>query len=531
MNRKNLPVRRMLWVLLVAIMTVLAGCGGGGGSSEGGSSPVTAQTGSVAIFIKDAPTDEFEHIWVWVTQVELLPVSGEPVVIYLNPYGSPYPGCKIDLLDYQNEDFLLTIKRDVPAGTYSKVRLRVSHIDLVPKEGSSVGIEVKLPSGKIDLNPRGTFTVVPGGTLSVRLDMDANKSIHTHPSMPGWYIFRPVVFVDIESGFPAHICPKIVHGTITRLVKDGSRTTGFFMALEENRGTLEIKLNSGTDIFGVNGEFVTASALAEGQEVRVRGRMDAAGALVASLVIIGDIVDVLGNVNGAVVGDLFAFTPFAGEELVGTNYPVRVDDGQTLILVDCANCGTEVGPQAIQPGMVARVFGKIVNNVLNAVAVILRTQEIVGVIQSADTENGTTLLTIRKDDNTIASVFVTTATTVYLEGDGTVSADYLTPGRRVRVLVNPASGTPASAVTVFIQGEKVEGTVTSVGSNTMVVLTASNISYGVLVPEGATILDLREECERVLFSVIRPGQRVVFFGLDTSAFGMDYEAPVVLIVD
>ena len=72
--------------------------------------------------------------------------------------------------------------------------------------------------------------------------------------------------------------------------------------------------------------------------------MDAAGALVASLVIIGDIVDVLGNVNGAVVGDLFAFTPFAGEELVGTNYPVRVDDGQTLILVDCANCGTEVGP-------------------------------------------------------------------------------------------------------------------------------------------------------------------------------------------
>ena len=182
--------------------------------AEGGSSPVTAQTGTVAVFVKDGPSDEFAQIWVTITQVELLPVSGSPVVIYDNP-----SGCRIDILDYRDEDFLLKIHRSVPAGQYSKIRLRVTNIELVPTAGSAIGsdIEVKLPSGKIDLNPRDPFTVTPGGTLSMRLDMDANKAIHVHPSKPGWYIFRPVVFVDIETGYPAAICPKLVHGTITAL--------------------------------------------------------------------------------------------------------------------------------------------------------------------------------------------------------------------------------------------------------------------------------------------------------------------------
>ncbi len=46
---------RVLSFALVAVMALFSGCGGGGG--EGSS--VTAQTGTVAIFIKDAPTDEF----------------------------------------------------------------------------------------------------------------------------------------------------------------------------------------------------------------------------------------------------------------------------------------------------------------------------------------------------------------------------------------------------------------------------------------------------------------------------------------
>lgn len=522
MKQKKRIDFRFLSLILVALMTALSGCGGGGGGGDGSS--VTAQTGTVAIFIKDAPTDEFEKILVTVTEVSLIPVSGTPVVIYQNA-----GGCEVDLLEYREEDFLLTLSRNVPAGSYSKIRLQVSDIELVPKAGSAIGsnIEVRLPSGKIDLNPRGPFSVSPGGSLSVRIDMDANKAIHTHPSRAGWYIFRPVVFVDIESGFPARICPKIVHGTIDELIQDRGRTTGFIMTLAYGRGQLTVKLTADTDIFGPNGTFVDPSVLAVGQEVRVRGRMDDSGALVASLVIIGDVVDVLGTANSTVSPStgLFAFTPFTGEELIGP-YDVRVDATNTLVLVDC---GTAVGPEAIRAGMVARVFGKLVSNgssvVLRAVAVILRTQEIKGVI-SAVAEPG--VFTVSVDGGGTADVIVTGSTPVYMEGDGTVSADYLTPGRRVRVLVDPASsGSPVTAIAVLIEGTKVQGEVTYVNDGTRMITAGG---YEVIVPTGATILDLRNGGHvAATFADIDVGDEVVFFGLGTT--GADYEAPVVLIVD
>jgi hypothetical protein len=521
MNARDFRVCGLLAILLVAMMTVLTGCGGGGGG--GGSSQAAAQTGTVAVFVKDGPSDQFEHIWVTITQVELLPVSGSPVVIYDNP-----SGCRIDILDYRDEDFLLKIHRSVPAGQYSKIRLRVTNIELVPTAASSIGsdIEVKLPSGKIDLNPRDPFTVASGGTLSIRLDIDANKAIHVHPSKANWYIFRPVVFVDIETGYPAAICPKIVHGTITELVKSGAETTGFYMALENSRGTLEVKLNSGTDIFLADGEFGDVSDLAVGQEVRVRGRMDSSGALVASLVIIGDVVDVLGDVTSAVASNVFTFTTFTGEELIG-NYNVRIDPAKTLILM---NCGTEVEPEAIQAGMVARVFGKGAGSEIRAVVVILRTKEVKGEITVAADVAGGRQLSVLQESGATADVFVPSAVPVYIEGDGQVSASYLTVGRDVRILLNATIASPLTAKTVFIEGERVEGTVTSTGSNTMVLMDSNNLSKTVIVPAGATILDLRNGCDLVNFSTIQVDDNVVFFGLSTATPGT-YEAPVILIVD
>jgi hypothetical protein len=515
MNRKNLPVWRMLSVLLVAIMTVLAGCGGGGG--EGGSTTAAAQTGTVAIFVKDGPADQFEHIWVTITQVELLPVSGAPVVIYDNP-----SGCRIDILDHRDEDFLLKIHRSVPAGQYSKIRLLVTDIDLMPASGSTIVTDVKLPSGKIDLNPQGPFTVAPGGTLSIRLDMDANKAIHAHPSGdPNRYIFRPVIFVDIETGYPAAICPKLVHGTITELVTSGGQTTGFHMDIENSRGTLEVKLNSGTEIFGADGEFIDASDLTVGQEVRVRGRMDSSSALVASLVIVGKVVDLLGEVANVVSPSEFWLTTFSGEAFLGT-YVVKIDPVKTLILTDC---NTEVGPEAIQEGMVARVFAKLVGFELHAVAVVLRPKEVTGEITAASVVSGGRQLTVLQVGGATATVLVPTAAPVYIEGDGQVSTSYLTAGRNVRILIDPAIASPVTAKKVFIVGQKVEGTVNSVGAGTMVV-----DGMTVSVPAGATILDLRSGCNLVDFSTIQEGDQVVFFGLSTTTPGT-YEAPVVLIVD
>ena len=78
-------------------------------------------------------------------------------------------------------------------------------------------------------------------------------------------------------------------------------------------------------------------------------------------------------------------------------------------------------------------------------------------------------LTVLQDGGATATVLVPTAVPVYIEGDGQVSADYLTVGRRVRILLDPAITTPVTAKTVFIEGQKIEGTVGSVGADTMFV--------------------------------------------------------------
>ena len=250
--------------------------------------------------------------------------------------------------------------------------------------------------------------------------------------------------------------------------------------------------------------------------------MDSSGALVASLVIIGDVVDVLGDVTSAVAMNVFTFTTFTGEELIG-DYDVRIDPAKTLILM---NCGTEVGPGAIQAGMVARVFGKGDGSEIRAVVVILRTKEVKGEITSWSNVSGGRQLTVLQESGATATVLVPTAAPVYIEGDGQVSASYLTVGRQVRILLDPTTASPLTAKAVFIEGEKVEGAVTSVNTaaGTMVV-----DGLTVRVPAGATILDLRSGCDLVNFSTIDAGDQVVYFGLETS--GADFEAPVVLIVD
>jgi len=223
---------------------------------------------------------------------------------------------------------------------------------------------------------------------------------------------------------------------------------------------------------------------------------------------------------------VFTFTTFTGEELIG-NYSVRIDPAKTLILM---NCGTEVGPEAIQAGMVARVFGKAAGSEISAAVVILRTKEVKGEITFAANVSGGRQLTVLQDGGATATVLVPTAVPVYIEGDGQVSHDYLTMGRQVRILLDPTTASPLTAKAVFIEGEKVEGAVTSVNTaaGTMVVTDSNNVSYDVIVPADATILDLRSGCDLVNFSTIEASDKVVFFGLETS--GADFEAPVVLIV-
>lgn len=76
------------FLALGGIVLFLVSCGGGGGgSSSGGSSAVSPDKGSIAVLLADGPADDYEHIWITITEISLIPADGKagPVIIFSSP--------------------------------------------------------------------------------------------------------------------------------------------------------------------------------------------------------------------------------------------------------------------------------------------------------------------------------------------------------------------------------------------------------------------------------------------------------------
>jgi hypothetical protein len=490
----------------------LVSCGGGGGGSGGSSSTGSSGTGTVALLLADGPADDYEKILVTITEVLLIPSEDserDKVVIFRNP-----DGVTVDLLELRDEDFLFTVKKRVPAGKYEKIRLVISDIEPVGGLCSSF----KVGSRKIDLNPRESFKVVKGETLSIRLDIDANKSINISTSCN----FRPVVFVDIEPGAPIRPCPRILSGTILRLVKRHGITVGFVLDLEKRRGELDVRVTDDTAIFDENGEFGGRELLERGQQVKVRGRLDDDGKLLASVIVIGQVLVVKGEVDGPLddATGLFPFTPFPGDQR-----DVAVAD-ETLILI---GCDTEVGKGAIQAGMTAKVVGKEdEEGVLRSVLILLQAREVSGEIILIEDDLGGKTVTVEQETGAEVEVFIPKGTPINIEGDGSVPMELFCEGRQVRIFLDPDILDPLTATLVLVQAERRVGEV--IGDPDEFDRTLTVGAESVSVQLGATILDTRGADDSLVgFEVISDGDQLEYFGLDACPGDTGFTAFVILI--
>ena len=313
---------------------VYMGCSGGSGGS-GAANPKGASYGKVGVLLTDAPTDLFDHIYITITEISLLPEGGEgnPVIVFTDN-----GGYMIDLLDLRDKDFLLTLNEEVPTGRYEKVRLKVSSIDAVG--GPCGSMEIDLPSGKIDINPGGSFTVEKGQALYVKLDINADQSINLHPAgKSGKCVFRPVVFGRIISEYPPAPCPAIFNGSIKSLLDtNGDAVTDGFILQRDYPclGDLKIGLTNNTLIYSDQGTFPGADALQAGQNVVIYGVITPEGTIQAQFVAIGDILIVEGIVKSLPTSEgLFTFTPDAGEELIGQVEVFLFN--QSLIMTSCGD--------------------------------------------------------------------------------------------------------------------------------------------------------------------------------------------------
>ena len=548
MSKKRGRIMNMLRIICLSIVvaaglaSIIATGGGGGG---GGSGVVSSSggTGSVALYVADGPADSYEHIYIWITRVELLPVDGSgagPVLIYQSPNPQGY---KVDLLSYREEDFFLTLKPIVPAGWYDKVRLYVSNIESV---GGPCDLEldnnIKLPSGKIDLNPREPFEVKKGEALAIRLDIDANKSINLHPAgKSGKCIFRPVVFVDIEPAKLRSACPEILTGEITQIIDTSAapEINGFVLTLPDGRGNIEVLLSESTAIFDQEGLPGTSADLKLNDSVWVRGRIDSDGKLSASVVIVGEVLAVDGVAQISVdIDDQFIFLPNAGEAISG-EFTVQLFDGKSLVLVGCDTIA-EWG--AIQPNRKAKVVGKYDTHgqVFRGIVVFLKDLEIFGNVVSVNELNGGLNLAIQPSGTTEVTVFVPSNAPVYLEGDGEFPRALLCEGREVRIIIDPAVQSPMTAKVVRVTSETLEGAVLQ-GTNPynpvlLVKPNGATAAVYVGVQPYATVLDLRSgKYKPIDIADIGAGDEVKCFGVqkctdDTTSL-IDFYAFVILVIN
>lgn len=519
----------LLSIVLSAVLTLfISGCGGGGGTATDTLESSGDGTGQVALMLTDGPADDYDQILITIRQIELLPTDGSaPVVVF-----DPAEPVTYDLLNLREEDDedggALLAFNDVPVGSYCKIRLTV---DRVVGVQATVSSEFQLSSGKIDLNPRGSFIVDSGATLAVTMDIDCDKSIHISGNHKN---FRPVVFVDIQRARPGLRCPRVLQGDISALTyaDDGVAVTGFEMTLPRSLIRLPILLDDTSVIIDDIGEVADAQVLAVGDTVSVRGRLQEGG-LLASLVVVGDVARFDGIVTQAAADDQFAISTGDAEQTV------HLTTG-TLILW---GCNQELDPDAIQPGMPARVIGKEQNGEIVAVAVLLRPNIITGSLTAMEAvENGHLLTVVASGDEDTGidtTVFLPAEAAIMVKGDGYLTAQQLMAmvacaPRDVCILTGDMTLDPLQAIKVVVVPESIETVTTQVDTDQRLLTTEAG---AILVAADTTILDLTltdggpQYTSAIDLDEIAPGDQLRIYTLslcpDDAA---DYEATIVLVV-
>jgi hypothetical protein len=329
-------------ILFLASLS-LAACGGGSGSDA------LPATGTVGIFLTDDPSDDFAQINLNVTEAMLIGGDGQPSLFQ----GSK----KIDLLDLTNYNEPIVFG-EVPAGTYTKIRLYIDELQLVPHDRSA-NIYPKLPAnGKVDLLDQGGFEVLPGRTVLIEIDVDANKSIKITETGSGRkYNFRPVVKVDImDGGLPDKLA------RIEGIVKEiPAEPAGRFVvcAMDTLDNCIDVDSDSATSFFDNEGLDTEFTALEIDDPVVVIGRYEVEPEILLNALVVeigGGAVQVSGKVVSKPVDGQFLMLGNNGTEVI-----VEIQRGTKFF-----DASGEIMPESIRVGAnleVEGVFPPQVNNI------------------------------------------------------------------------------------------------------------------------------------------------------------------------
>ena len=262
MNTATIFSRTGLPVLALAATLFLAACGGGSSSADKTVEP-RPTTGTIAVLFTDRPSDEFSAIKLNVREAILIGGDNSQQVLF---QGSE----PIDLLDLTNFNEPIVFG-EVNAGIFSKLRLIIDDLELVPNDGGPSIFPALPANGKIDMLDPSGIEILPGRTLIVEIDMEANKAIKiTSAGKSGRYQFRPVVKADFMDGGLPHKLAR-VEGTVSDIPTSPG---GSFLLcdIETPTSCIDVNTNSESSFFDDQGAPTDFGMLMVNDHVVVIGR-------------------------------------------------------------------------------------------------------------------------------------------------------------------------------------------------------------------------------------------------------------------
>ncbi|MEZ5558697.1 MAG: DUF4382 domain-containing protein [Pseudomonadales bacterium] len=355
-------MKHLLQACLMAGCLALAACGGGGGSGGGGITQTPVQSapdapGVLKIAFGDGPLDGVDQVLMEISEIRLLSDDGQQVLVVDEP-------TTIDLLQLRNVSELV-VDAEVPAGSYSKIRLLVSSLTLVrlndpdtPADDEFIDVDL-VANGKVDLNPQGDFVISPGEDVVVEVDVDLDRAIHIVQTGNGKIRFRPVVFVKVLDGTDGRyvrlfgqLAPATTDGTDFDLCNVERLSSGDSVA---GGDCLPLDLNENALVVDENGEPIDPALLAFDDYVTVlaRPRYVLEGLVFDTILVAKGMQDTFEQLFGTVSrsadeNGAFGFVPDGGAEV-----EAQLVDG--AIILD--NAQNLLGPDAILDSLRAELLG------------------------------------------------------------------------------------------------------------------------------------------------------------------------------
>jgi Domain of unknown function (DUF4382) len=208
----NLPFSVAL--AAAASATLIAACGGGG-SSDG--------IGTLRLALTDAPACGYDNVWVTVEKVRVHRSdsagendSGWSEVVLASPQ-------RIDLLEYTNGNVLPLGETQLPAGTYTQMRLVLAangnaapYANAIQPSGGGSENKLDTPSGQQSgLKFNVNMTVPADQVASFVLDFDACRSV-VRAGNSGKHLLKPVIRVipvlsDAGQRIVGHVDPSLAN--------------------------------------------------------------------------------------------------------------------------------------------------------------------------------------------------------------------------------------------------------------------------------------------------------------------------------